>query len=199
MSQASLFTLFVLLVSPLAHGANNELPSNVTVRSADSRNSYLDTIDFSYQPAAPVSFSKLKLCVAESLTNNSVALNDASGSIVGSATGTYYSDNNNQTVQGGGIFKYVDDSLATLIASGTTDGGKPGWGLSSDFVKFELKASTSDSGVLLKVSNITRAQQSTGLLANDGFQPVGTWKGAGAMRIYEALKVVTGKVESCAQ
>jgi hypothetical protein len=151
------------------------VPSNVTVRDADKRASYLEAVDFSYQPTKPVVFAQLKMCVAENITNNAVNLQDTSGPFVGQATGTYYRNTQSQTVQGGGIFKYLDDSTSALIATGTTDGGATALGFARDVVKYDLKAVASDASITLKFSNITRAQQNTGSLANDGFQPVGMW------------------------
>jgi hypothetical protein len=66
-------------------------------------------------------------------------------------------------------------------------------------VKFELKAIAGDGQVTLKFSNITRAMQNTGSLANNGFQPVGMWRGAGAQRIYSSLEAVSKKIKACLQ
>jgi hypothetical protein len=186
-----------LLFPITGHCAKWEVPSNVTVRDADKRASYLESVDFSFQPDKPVAFAQLKLCIAEKITNNAVALQDSSGSFVGAATGRYYQNTQSQTVQGGGVFKYVDDSASALIATGSTDGGSTALGLTHDLIKFDLKALASDQGVTLKFINITRAQQYTGSVANDGFNPVGMWRGAGAQRIYAALKVVATKVKAC--
>jgi hypothetical protein len=188
-----------LLLPVTGYCAKWEVPSNVTVRDADKRASYLEAIDFSYQPAQPVAFSQLKLCIAENIANNAVTLQDSSGSFVGPATGTYYHNTQSQTVQGGGIFKYLDDATSALIATGTTDGGSTALGLTHDIVKFDLKAMTSGTGVTLKFSNIMRAQQYTGSATNDGFQPVGMWRGAGAQRIYASLESVAAKVKACSQ
>ena len=129
--------------------------------------------------------------------NSAVSLQDSSGSFVGPATGNYYRNVNSQTVQGGGVFKYIDDSTSALIATGTTDGGSTALGFTRDIVKFDLKATANGDSVTLKFGNITRAQQSTGSIANDGFNPVGMWRGAGAERIYTSLESVASKVRAC--
>ena len=188
-----------LLIPATGYCAKWEVPGNVTVRDAGKRASYMEAVDFSYQSTQPVTFAQLKMRIAESISNNAVSLQDASGSFVGPATGNYYHNSNTQTVQGGGIFKYVDDSSSALIATGTTDGGSTALGLTRDIVKFDLKAMTSGSSVTLKFSNITRAQQYTGSVANDGFNPVGMWRGAGAQRIYASLESVAVKLKSCMQ
>jgi hypothetical protein len=185
-----------LLAAPVvAYGT--DLPSNVTVRQEGKRSAFIEAVDFSYKPAQLVTFSAIKLCVAENISNNAVSLRDSSNAFVGPASGNYYSNTQSQTVQGGSIFKYVDDASATLIATGTTDGGSSSWGLIRDFVKFELKAAISDMGVTLQFTNIARAQQDTGLSSNNGFQPVATWKGARPMKVYSALEKIAAKIKSC--
>jgi hypothetical protein len=94
-----------LLIPVTGHCAKWEVPENVTVRDAGKRAAYMEAVDFSYQPEQPVAFSQLKMCIAENVSNNTVSLQDASGSFVGPATGNYYHSANNRTVQGGGIFK----------------------------------------------------------------------------------------------
>jgi hypothetical protein len=86
-----------------------------------------------------------------------------------------------------------------LIATGTTDGGSTALGLTRDIVKFDLKAMTSGGTVTLKFNNISRAQKYTGSIANDGFNPVGMWRGAGAQRIYASLEAVSEKIKACTQ
>lgn len=190
-------TLAAALLPTVVLGAANDLPSNVTTTAVSKRAVYIDTIDFSYQTLQPTEFSKLKLCVAENISNNAVSLQDSAGSFVGPATGNYYQNNRTQTVQGSGIFKYLDDNAATLIATGTADGGKLAF--TRDVLKFDLKAGVSGNDVTIKFSNITRAQQNTGSSANNGFNPVGVWKGARAKQVYGAIEAVANKVKSCAQ
>ena len=185
-----------LLLPATGYCAKWEVPSNVTVRDAGK---YMEAVDFSYQSTQPTAFAQIKMCVAENISNSAVSLQDSSGSFVGPATGAYYHNTKSQTVQGGGIFKYVDDSSSALIATGTTDGGATALGFTRDIVKFDLKAMASGNDVILKFSNIVRAQQNTGSAANDGFNPVGMWRGAGAQRIYASLESVAGKIKTCLQ
>ncbi len=191
--------LAALLLPGTGYCAKWEVPSNVTVRDTDKRASYMEAVDFSYQSAQPIAFAQLKMCIAESVTNNAASLQGSSGSFVGPATGNYYHNTKSQTGQGGGIFKYVDDSTFALIATGTTDGGATALGFTRDLVKFDLKAMISSDAITLKFNNITRAQQNTGSVANDGFNPVGMWRGAGAQRIYVSLESIAVKIKACAQ
>jgi hypothetical protein len=197
MHMAKSFLVAVLLLPATGYCAKWEVPGNVTVRDADKRASYMESVDFSYQPTQPVTFAQLKMCIAENISNNAVSLRDSSGSFVGPATGNYYQNTNTRIVQGGGIFKYVDDASSALVATGTADGGSTALGFTRDIVKFDLKAMTNGGSVTLTFNNITRAQQATGGAANDGFSPVGMWRGAGAQRIYASLEGVAGKLKSC--
>lgn len=186
----------ILLVVGVASCATVEMPSNVSITQGDSKQTYINTIDFSYQTIKEISFNKLKLCVAEKVSNRAVQLDDASG-FRGPVTGNFYAASHRQTVQGGDIFKYADATLSTLIANGTADGGSVA--LTRSIVKYDLKASVTASQVILVFTNISRAQKSTGYVANDGFGPVGTWSGAYPMQTYAALDIIAKDIKSCLQ
>lgn len=189
----------MLLLPCVAFAAKWEVPENVTTKPGPRHGSYADTVDFSYQAVQAVDFAKAKLCVAENVTNDAVSLQDAAGSFVGPATGNYYRNSNSQTVQGGAVFKYVDDATSVLIATGTADAGTSSLGLVHDLLKFDLKVGTAGNTITVRFSNILRAQQNTGSLANDGFQPIGTWKGSRFQRAYESLEGLAGKIRQCMQ
>lgn len=193
-------SMLSLLIWPVAgYCAKPVLPDNVTTRDANKRQSYLEAIDFSYQADREIAFAAAKLCVAETINNSAVTLSDSAGSFVGAATGTYYSNDKSRTVAGGSVFKYVDDTVTTLIANGTADGGPAAWGLTRDILKFDLKVATSGTGITLKFSNIVRAQQNTGSGVNIGFTPIGTWKGAKPLQVYNALEGIATKLKACMQ
>lgn len=174
------------------------LPPHVSTRSTEA-GAYLDRIDLSYASPSPQDFARLKLCVAETISNDSVGLKDAVGSFVG-VTGTYYQAQNQQTAGGGSVFKYIDDASRTAIVSGTVK-AQSSILFTSEFVRYELKASTANSAqgaqVGLVFYAITRAQQSTGVLANDGFVPVGTIPGARPLEVVATLEAVAGRLRSC--
>lgn len=174
------------------------LPSHVAVTPVDSSNaSYVDRVDLSYVAAAPRPFSKVKLCLAENVSNNAVTIRDSAGSWVGPATKTYYQTNNVQSVAGGSTFKYVDEASSTAVVTGTTVSGEGQGLLSKDFVRYDLKAATAGNKVALVFSNISRAQQDTGISKNDGFAPVGAWPGARAPDVVAALEKVGARVRAC--
>lgn len=191
--------LAIALVAGLTGCATVQMPSNVTTSPGNASGDYINSVDFSYQSSTPVTFNKLKLCVAENVSNRAVQLTDSAGSFVGSASGHYYDVQHSQTVQGGGIFKYADASLSTLIANGTVDGGPVALGLTRDIIKYDLKASAHTSQVGLVFTNITRAQQATGSVANNGFSPVGTWSGAHPKQAYAALEGIANGIKACMQ
>lgn len=91
------------------------MPSNVTTTPGDAGGDYIKSIDFSYQSNPAASFEKLKLCVAENVSNRAVQLADSSGSLVDPVSGHYHDVQHSQTVQGGDIFKYADASLAWMV------------------------------------------------------------------------------------
>ncbi len=173
------------------------MPSNVTTTPGNAGGDYIKSIDFSYQSNPAASFDKLKLCVAENVSNRAVQLTGSSGSLVDAASGQHHDVQHTQTVQGGDIFKYADASLATLIATGTIDSGPAARGLTRDIIMYDLKASAHGQQVGLAFTNITRAQQSTGEAANEGFSPVGTWREAYPERAYAALEVIANGIKSC--
>lgn len=197
MSKTCTLILIAAISSVAGCASQVQLPSNVSITPGSNSGLYMDKVDFSFNAMKPVPFDKIKLCVAENISNNAVSLNDTAGSFVGAATGTYYQANNSQSVSGGEVFKYVDDKLATLIAKGTAVATSKSLAVTKDFIRFELKASSSDSNVGLIFSNITRAQQNTGSIANDGFNPVGVWSGARAPDVYATLESVASKIRNC--
>ncbi|AMP03756.1 hypothetical protein [Collimonas pratensis] len=173
------------------------LPSNVAVTQSGSNGSYIDKVDFSYDAQGTPDFSKLKLCVAENVTNNDVSLRDASGSFVGAYTKNYYQTNHMQTVSGKNVFKYLDENSSTLIANGTTVSVTQSLIPIKDFVKYEAKSAVANNKITLVFFNITRAQQDTGAATNDGFNPVGVWPGARSQDVYASLETVAHKIKTC--
>jgi len=168
--------------------ARVNLPSNVTLKQ-----NFIDTIDFSYQTDSPKKFSNIKLCIAENIDNNSVDLRDSSSSFVGPYTGNLYLNSQDKTIQGGDVFKYSEESTSTIIAKGSAIKE----GLVNDIIKYDLKASVSGNNIMLKFYNITRAQQDTGFVKNDGFETICTLSGCRPTNAYEAIKTIADKLKAC--
>jgi hypothetical protein len=193
-----LLTPLALVAALLTGCAAPELPPNVTTTGPAGGAAYIDRIDFSYTRPTPADFAHLKLCVAQTVQNGEAVLHDSSGSFVGH-TGTYYRADSHQIAGGGQVFKYVDDAAATAIVDGMTVAPASGGAISGNYVRYELKATTGSNSVGLVFYNLTQAQQSTGMLANDGFSPVGVWAGSRADAIYAAIAQVANNIKGCVQ
>jgi hypothetical protein len=102
-----------------------------------------------------------------------------------------------QSVEPGGeFFKLIDEKSETLIAMGVEAYTSM---LLTRFAKFDVKSTSSNGSTMLVFSNITWAQQSTGYLMNDGFNPASALPGGPAREIYETLGRVSDKIKSCEQ
>lgn len=90
------------------------------------------------------------------------------------------------------IFKRVDDRGQFLVAQGQTDRtcGLSGW-----IIRFDLEAGLEQGRVVLIMRNLKLAASSTGSLANDGFQPLGSWYRFKSN--YAALDAVAATVKAC--
>lgn len=175
-----------------------QLPSNVkTIPSGMGQSTYIDKVDHSFIPSKNVTFSNLKICAASTFVNDAVTLKDNAGSFVGAYTGRYYQQNNKQQVNGGDIFKLIDEQSSTLIATGNKKTKSQQGGLVIDFIKYDAKISLSNNHVQLQFQNIQAAQQSTGVLSNDGFRPIGTWAGARAPAAVETINNLAVDFKNC--
>lgn len=171
-----------------------KLPQNASVLESGG-GTILNRIDLSYATSTTKDFSKVKLCVAENVSNPDVVLQDAAGSFVGSYTKNYYRTNNTQHLSGKGLFKYLDDRNSVLIANGTVS-ATTGFALVS-IIRFEMKVSVSGNKIGMQISNIARAQQNTGTLANDGFGPIWVNPGSDVETIYSVLEMQANAVKAC--
>ena len=193
--------LLIGLVGILLGGCSSApivLPSNVTsVPSGMGQSTYIDKVDHSFIPAKAVSFSNVKVCAATTFTNDSITLKDNAGSFVGAYTGNYYQRNNSQQVNGGNIFKLIDEQSNTIIATGNKKSKPQQGGLIVDYIKYDAKVSLNNNHIQLQFQNIQAAQQSTGASSNDGFRPIGTWAGARAPAAIETINALAASFKNC--
>lgn len=174
--------------------ANNiDLPDNVTLRPGNMSGDYIDTVS---QEARGAAFSKLKLCLAQNVSNAPVTITGGTD-----ADFAFHSNHRTQTstIQGGEVFKYEDAASATVIAIGATDGGSSMMGMTREVIRFELLAVATPEGTTLKFSNIGRATLNTGSVTNQGFLPVGAWKGAKPLVVIETLQTLGSRIDACLQ
>lgn len=177
--------------------AKSQLPPNVTTKPyGGGRNQAIDAIDYSFAAGKPVEFSRVKMCIATNLTNDEVQLRDSAGSFVGSS-GTYYRTNNSSTVQGGGIFKYVDDPSKSLVARGSVNRQGGLGGIISLAIRFDVEVTAEANAVRMRMLNIESAMKNTGSSSNDGFNPIGVWTGSPYKKNIQALDGLASKLRSC--
>ncbi len=190
--RAIVATLLLLAAAP-AQAKNVQLPPNVTLKPGNKSGDYIDTVSQEVRGAA---FAKLKLCVAENVSNSPTSIRG------GTDVPFQFRSNHEATttvVGGGETFKYQDEGLGTLIAIGTADGGPSALGLSRQVIRFEVKAVAGADRTVLRFANITRATADTGAATNSGFTPVGAWKGAKPLAVVEALQALGSRLDSCLQ
>lgn len=184
-------TLLLLLALSASAGAKNvALPDNVTLRPSGSRSGdYIDTVTVK---AGAASFSRLKLCLAQNVSNPSLLI---TGGV--DAPMTFAGSNKTQTaaIQGGNIFKYQDEGERTAIVMGSVEGARVV--LSRRIIRFEMTAVAGDDHTLLRFTNIEHATENTGAVANSGFIPVGAWAGAKPESVIHALDGLAQRVASC--
>jgi hypothetical protein len=185
-------TCTALISGPTTAEAKNiDLPPNVTLRPGNMSGSYIDTVS---QEARGASFSKLKLCLAQNVSNSPVTITGGTDTAF-----TFYSSHRTQTstIQGGDLFKYEDADAAMVIAIGSTDGGTSMMGLMHEVIGFELMAIATPERTMLKFSNIARTTLNTGSVTNEGFLPVGAWKGAKPLAVIGTLQSLGDRIDSC--
>lgn len=168
--------------------AKDDFPPNVTI----AKDKTVQLIDWSFQFDRPLEFSRLKRCVAANVQSDQVQLRDSAGSWVGPATGNYYSGDNRTTVQGRDIFKFVDEKAQVMVVQGQTDrtSGLSGW-----IIRFDLEVALEPQNVVMVMRNLKLAASNTGVAANDGFRPLGSWYRFKSN--YAALAAVTSVLKEC--
>lgn len=181
--------LLLLAVVAPALAKNIELPPNVTLRPGNMSGDYIDTFSSEVRGAT---FGKLKLCLAQNVSNPDLTLTGGANAVFDAKTQT-------SSVAGGGVFKYEDATLGIVIAVGSTDGGPTFMGLSREIIRFELVAEASAERTALKFTNISRADLNTGTATNQGFLPIGAWKGAKPLAVIETLQNLGSRIGSCLQ
>ncbi|RZG63973.1 hypothetical protein EXE25_18105 [Acinetobacter bouvetii] len=175
-----------------------QLPSNVkTIPSGMGESTYIDRIDHSFIPSKVINFSNLKVCAATTFQNESITIRDSAGSFVGAYSGNYYQQNNKQQINGGDVFKLIDEQTNTIVITGNKKTKPQHGGLIIDFIKYDAKISLNNNRVQLLFQNIQAAQQSTGSLSNDGFRPIGTWSGARAPAAIETIEQLAVSFRNC--
>ncbi|HZF97751.1 MAG TPA: hypothetical protein VEY92_05830 [Pseudoxanthomonas sp.] len=189
----AILAAFLLSATAPALAENIPLPPNVTLKPGNKSGDYIDMVSQEVRGGA---FPKLKLCLAQLVSNQAVIL---SGSAQNPFSPRLTGESNTTTVQGGQLFKYEDTQTGTVIAVGSTDGGQSMMGMTRSVVRFELMAAITPERTTLRFSNIDRADLNTYGAANSGFTPVGAWRGAKPLAVIETLQALGGRLDSCLQ
>lgn len=175
--------------------APEQLSSGVTTIPAGFGDAtYLDKIDRSFTLNKDVDFSKIKLCAAQSINNDGFTIKGDSNSYVGAFTGNLYTSTSKEKIDGGNIFKYIDEPSKTIIADGKVKTKQ----MMTDFVvKYGAKITLNKESVSLIFADLERAQVDTSIMNNKGFQKIGTWKGFNAQLYVNAVDTVAVNFKNC--
>lgn len=184
----------LLTVALLGGCASVQVPPNVQLFQRGDGAGMIEAIDFSYIPEKLPEFGKLKLCVAQSVQNDSTVLHG--GKTIYTPFGTV-TGRESDVVGGGSVFKYIDDEHQQLVASGTASGGTDPLGIVSYKIRYQLQAGLQGGSVQLRFSDIKQAATDSGTMENSGFTPVGTWAGGRAMKVYSAVQMEAENVKAC--
>ena len=177
--------------------AKVDLPPNVTTKPyGGGGNRAIDTIDYSFSTEKVIPFARVKLCVARNITNNEVQLTDRAGSFV-TGGGNYYQGRSNSTIQGGSVFKYIDDATGSLIAQGSISRQGGFAGIIGMSIRFDLEMALSDGRVQMTMRQIESAMKNTGTISNDGFNPIGAWTGSMYKKHILALDNAADQIKAC--
>lgn len=143
-----------------------------------------------------IDLEKAKICTLRNVTNRDVSLSDSSRSFVGAYTGNYYNLGNKSTSSGGNVVAassdksfVVNGSAEYIFDSGLINVKR--------VVRFTLDLSVLEGKVKYTFSNIQQAQTETGTIPNNGFNYIGTWKGASPYQALSSLRSVTSDIDSC--
>ena len=172
-----------------------KMPQNVTISDE-----IIDSIWFDYplQNNEISAFKMTKICIADNLTNEEVMLSDSSKSFVGSYTGNLYTINSEKQIEGGQVIRMYDEDIKTVVARGSHKYNKTVGFLPMNFyLRYTVKINIKNNKLLIKYSNIERAQSDTGYASNSGFNPIGQWPGARPEEVYNELEMLSKKMNNC--
>jgi hypothetical protein len=166
--------------------APTAIPQNVTM-TTDSDPS-MRSVDFSY--SANISFAKMKMCIAENVSNDAVDLHGTKGmaGLSQALAGKYQSAT---IVPGGDIFKFSDAALGTIVAAGSVPSeGAVGF---EGIVRFHLNVTVSAGHVEMVFTNVEDALK----YADGSGSFAHVVPRIGFQSTYNALQLLANNIKSC--
>jgi len=137
----------------------------------------------------------VKICLASTISNASVTLNDSSGSFFGSYSGYYYQNTNTTTVQGGNSI--ITESKDKVVGTGVAEYYSNGLLPILHYARYIVTVSPQKTKTQYLFTKIEQAAKDTGSAANDGFSYVGAWSGASPMKVIGSLDSEVEKITKC--
>jgi hypothetical protein len=153
-------------------------------------------VTFSY-PSPATARNELGYCVAQHVSNRQVDVKDQSQSFFGSYTGNYYRVERSQSVDGGEAIMYASKDGSSIVAQGSAVYQLASMVPVDKAVRFNLALENKGGSTRYVFSSIEVAQLNTGIVANNGFQPLGAHKEAGPELALDALKSISEKIQAC--
>lgn len=137
----------------------------------------------------------VKICLASTISNASVTLNDTTGSYFGAYSGYYYQKNNTTTVQGGSSI--ITESKNKVVGTGVAEYYSNGLIPSLHYTRYIVTVSPQKNSTQFLFTKIEQASKDTGSGTNDGFSYVGAWSGASPLKVIDALNSEADKITKC--
>lgn len=155
----------------------------------------------SAEAVSAVTFSRpgtkgnLPQCIAEIVSNQGETLSDSAGSFFGTYTGNYYSAHNATQASGGKVIEYVASDSGAVVASGSVRYQVNA--LVARSVRFKLSAKQGETGRIYRFGSLQQAQLDSGVAANNGYNPIGSWAGANPDLAVKSLNYLVDQIDGC--
>ncbi len=174
------------------------LPSNVTLSEPQSyygaKVQMVEAVTFERTGKGKQNAST---CVSLNVDNSEVTLSDTSSSFVGPYSGYYYDVERSRTESGGATLQHSDTATGIVVAKGVSEYTSGSLIPVGHAVRYKLLVAPLEDKTVVQFKDIEQAQKSTGIIRNDGFKPLGSWKGTTVMEAYDAMKRQANEVLDC--
>lgn len=143
----------------------------------------------------PGTVGNLPQCIAEVVSNQGETLSDSAGSFFGAYTGNYYVSHNASQATGGNVIEYVASDRGSVVASGSVRYQVNA--LVARSVRFKLSAKQGETGRIYRFGSLQQAQLDSGVAANNGYNPLGSWAGANPDLAVKSLSHLVDQIDGC--